>query len=86
MSTTDHGTGHRVILCTDGPVLVAGPVTVEDEDGVVHRSDRPVVALCRCGASSVAPWCDGSHKVVRRGARPTAVPRPREAERPLEDY
>lgn len=76
----------EVLLCADGPVIVPGPVTVEDEDGVKHHSDRPMVALCRCGASSVQPWCDGSHKQVRRRhAGPTAVPSPRERSR-LEDY
>lgn len=80
----------EVILCADGPALIAGPVTIEDEDGVRHHSERPVVALCRCGASSCAPWCDGSHKQVRRNraTRPTAVPKPRasDSERALEDY
>ena len=76
---------HEVLLCADGPALIPGPVTIEDENGVKHHSDRPVVALCRCGISSVAPWCDGSHKVAKRGTRPTAVPRPRDG-RPLEDY
>lgn len=76
----------EVLLCADGPVLVRGPVTVEDENGDKHHSDRPVVALCRCGASAVQPWCDGSHKLVRRrDPVPTAVPRPRGA-RPLDDY
>ncbi|MEE3126345.1 MAG: CDGSH iron-sulfur domain-containing protein [Actinomycetota bacterium] len=74
----------EVLLCPDGPVLIPGPVTVEDEQGVKHHSERPVVAVCRCGASSVPPWCDGSHKQVRR--RPaTAVPSPRHG-RELEDY
>ena len=77
-------TAHEVLLCPDGPVLIPGPVTVEDEQGVKHHSERPVVALCRCGASSVPPWCDGSHKQVR--PRPaTAVPTPRSG-RDLEDY
>lgn len=79
----------EVLLCADGPILVPGPVTVEDEEGVRHHSERPVVAICRCGATGSAPWCDGSHKLVRRSAGPRAVPRPRTEETPgraLEDY
>jgi len=79
----------EVLLCADGPILLPGPVTVEDEDGVKHHSERPVVAVCRCGATGSAPWCDGSHKLVRRDAGPRAVPRPRSGAasgRPLEDY
>ena len=44
-----------------GPLYVRGPVRVELEDGtVVAEDDR--VALCRCGNSANAPWCDGSHR------------------------
>ncbi|GAA4686576.1 CDGSH iron-sulfur domain-containing protein [Nocardioides nanhaiensis] len=55
-----------VLLCADGPLVVRGPVTVEDEQGAVHTSERSVVALCRCGLSAQRPWCDGTHK--RAGA------------------
>ena len=41
-------------------------VRFSTEDGVVHRSTRPVTAVCRCGASAVAPWCDGTHKLLDR--------------------
>lgn len=46
----------------DGPLWVTGGVPVEVPDGV----DQPVetrnrVTLCRCGASSIKPLCDGSH-------------------------
>ena len=54
--STGETTTREVLLCPDGPVLIPGPVTVEDEQGVKHHSERPVVAVCRCGASSVPPW------------------------------
>lgn len=57
----------EVTLCEDGPMLVRGPVAVEDEDGRRHVSSRPVTAVCRCGASSLKPWCDGSHKLLAAG-------------------
>jgi CDGSH-type Zn-finger protein len=57
----------RIRACPDGPLLVDGDVEMTTEDGVVHRSTRPVTAVCRCGASARAPWCDGTHKLLDRG-------------------
>ena len=36
-----------------------------DDAGVRHPVLRPVVAVCRCGKSSLRPWCDGTHKLLR---------------------
>jgi len=36
-----------------------------DDEGTRHRVLRPVVAVCRCGKSSLRPWCDGTHKLLR---------------------
>lgn len=47
----------------DGPLVVRGPVTVLDEHGDPVPRTRRTVALCRCGKSSRAPLCDGTHKV-----------------------
>ena len=55
-----------VILCTDGPMLVRGDHVVQDADGGLHRTTRPISAICRCGKSGVPPWCDGTHKVIPR--------------------
>lgn len=48
----------------DGPVLVRGEVELRDSDGrpIPHR--RRIVALCRCGKSGLAPFCDGTHKQI----------------------
>lgn len=56
-----------ITVCPDGPLLVRGPVSIVDADGQPVQRSRATVALCRCGRSSVAPWCDGSHKVGRPG-------------------
>ena len=53
-----------VVLCPDGPMLVRGAMTIEDEQGRRHQTTRPVSAVCRCGKSSIAPWCDGTHKLL----------------------
>ena len=52
--------------CGDGPVLARHADVVLDEDGVAHEVTRPVVALCTCGRSQRRPWCDSTHKSVRR--------------------
>jgi CDGSH-type Zn-finger protein len=48
----------------DGPLLVRGPVRIQDQDGGEIVIDREVVALCRCGKSRTRPLCDGTHKLI----------------------
>jgi CDGSH-type Zn-finger protein len=47
--------------CDGGPLLVRGASAWTDDDGTRHPVLRPVVAVCRCGKSSLRPWCDGTH-------------------------
>jgi len=56
----------QVELCPDGPMLVRGATEITAADGTVHTVERPVVAVCRCGGSARAPWCDGTHKLLQR--------------------
>jgi CDGSH-type Zn-finger protein len=56
----------RIVACPDGPFLVRGADTITDESGTTYAVTRPVVAVCRCGKSGRAPWCDGTHKVIPR--------------------
>jgi CDGSH-type Zn-finger protein len=56
----------EVTPCPDGPALVRGASVVRDADGNAHEVTRPVVAVCVCGKSQRAPWCDGTHKVIPR--------------------
>ena len=46
----------------NGPYLVMGSLTLIDPTGqpVPLPAGRPT-ALCRCGQSSMKPFCDGSH-------------------------
>jgi len=55
-----------VVLCPNGPALLRGDHLVEDEQGQVHATTRPVSAVCLCGHTATSPWCDGTHKVARR--------------------
>ena len=56
-----------------GPYIVAGSVTLLDSDGKkIETSDK--IALCRCGASTNKPFCDGTHSKIGFDAAATAVP------------
>lgn len=59
-----------VVLCPGGPMLLRGDHVVEDAEGRRHATTRPVTAVCRCGKSSLAPWCDGTHKAIPERLRP----------------
>jgi uncharacterized Fe-S cluster protein YjdI len=52
-----------VRLSQDGPLLLEGAFRIERESGeaVPHAGKA---ALCRCGATSKQPFCDGSHARV----------------------
>jgi len=57
-----------ITVCPDGPLLVRGPAGLVDGDGTDLRGERGrTIALCRCGRTSIAPFCDGTHK--KRGGR-----------------
>ena len=60
--------GPTVRACPRGPWLVRGADGVATEDGTVHATTRPVVAVCSCDKSQRLPWCDGTHKVLRHPA------------------
>jgi len=58
-----------ITVCPDGPLLVRGPAGLVDGDGTDLRGERGrTIALCRCGRTSIAPFCDGTHK-KRGGGR-----------------
>jgi CDGSH-type Zn-finger protein len=53
-----------VITCAkNGPMIVKGLDNFIDSDGQ-RLETKPAMGLCRCGASSNKPWCDGSHKNI----------------------
>ncbi len=54
-----------VIRCREnGPLVIQGPFRLVDHLGNEYPlpTDKPLVALCRCGQSKKKPFCDGSHK------------------------
>ena len=59
----------------NGPYLIEGPVDVYDTAGNrIPTEDRPRIALCRCGASSNKPFCDGTHSKIGFQAAETINP------------
>lgn len=61
--------GCATIRCRqDGPLVVELPegirLRVIDHEGTEFPlpAGKPLVALCRCGASRSKPFCDGSHR------------------------
>lgn len=51
----------KIRVRDNGPFLVEGPITLEDAQGNSYTIEKPVIALCRCGASENRPFCDGAH-------------------------
>lgn len=51
----------RITPKSDGPLRCFGAMQVRDASGAVAWSGSQA-ALCRCGASSNKPFCDGSHR------------------------
>lgn len=57
----------RIYCRPNGPYVLegveAGDVEIVDRAGNRFTPDpsKPKIALCRCGASSTRPFCDGSH-------------------------
>ena len=62
--------GVEVMTCPGGPALLRGATHVVDQAGATHPVSRPVVAVCRCGASGRLPWCDGTHKLLGSAGDP----------------
>ncbi len=66
-----------VTACPNGPLLLRGPFRLLDSEGEPIPKGRRTVALCRCGASSIRPFCDGTHERIGFSAPGHAENRPR---------
>ena len=51
-----------ITLRANGPYMVQGPVKLMDADGQEYTLENEIYMLCRCGESSIKPFCDGSHR------------------------
>jgi 3-phenylpropionate/trans-cinnamate dioxygenase ferredoxin subunit len=62
-------------LRRNGPYLIdSEEVEVVDWNGAPYAIGRRPIALCRCGASSTRPFCDGTHSKQGFQAAEAAVP------------
>ncbi|HSH37378.1 MAG TPA: CDGSH iron-sulfur domain-containing protein [Chthoniobacterales bacterium] len=61
-------------IINNGPLIVNGAVELKDADGNAYPAKQRM-ALCRCGASTTKPFCDGTHSKIGFQAAETAVPK-----------
>ena len=71
---------NSIVVCPDGPILVRGDFEIVTPSGEAVPRQRKTVALCRCGASAIKPFCDGTHKLI--GFRTEIPAKPGAKERP----
>jgi CDGSH-type Zn-finger protein len=67
-----------ITLRENGPILIAGPITLQDHLGNSFdlTAKQGNIALCRCGHSQRKPFCDGNHRAAGFTAGETAPPPP----------
>jgi CDGSH-type Zn-finger protein len=63
----------KILVRPNGPYFVEGPAVVVDSDGNEFKSEKPRIALCRCGGSTTKPFCDGTHSRIGFAAAEPAV-------------
>ena len=55
----------KITVKPNGPYRVEGPITLINVDGnEIDLTGKPAVSLCRCGASTNKPFCDGTHSKI----------------------
>ena len=50
----------KITISKNGPYIVTGTVELTDAGGNTYPA-KTRMALCRCGASTTKPFCDGTH-------------------------
>ncbi len=63
LATLMAGLASTIQSAPNGPYLVTNLARMTDWLGV-SLDPAPQAALCRCGASAIKPWCDGSHAQI----------------------
>jgi len=52
-----------VKIMLDGPIVIKGDFTLQYSGNRKEMKDG-IISLCRCGASSHLPFCDGTHRKI----------------------
>jgi 3-phenylpropionate/trans-cinnamate dioxygenase ferredoxin subunit len=67
----------NILIKKTGPYVVSGDLSqleIADAEGnKIDISGKQVVSLCRCGASTNKPFCDGTHSKIGFLAAEAAV-------------
>jgi CDGSH-type Zn-finger protein len=61
----------KITVLKNGPYLVDGEIELIDPQGNTIKTAK--AALCRCGASTKKPFCDGTHSKIGFAAAEAAV-------------
>ena len=51
----------QISILANGPAIVKGDFQMTGADGSPLAEGKNQVAICRCGASTSKPFCDGAH-------------------------
>ena len=64
----------KITIRNNGPYVVEGDFTLVDHEG----NEVPLTkrALCRCGGSTMKPFCDGMHSKIGFQGANAAVEKP----------
>jgi 3-phenylpropionate/trans-cinnamate dioxygenase ferredoxin subunit len=68
----------KITARRNGPYRVEGAVDLYYEDRKVDIPPGPYFSLCRCGASTKKPFCDGTHSKIGFQAAAEEVPESKE--------
>ena len=72
MDSTKPGSQPTIECASNGPYIVEKLENLKNSKGETIPT-KPVIALCRCGASAKKPFCDGTHsKIGFSGAKLSA--------------
>ena len=63
----------KITMAPEGPYIVEGEIELIGLDDNVIPTKKKVF-LCRCGASTRKPFCDGTHSKIGFEAAAEAVP------------
>lgn len=64
----------KITVRPNGPYRVEGPVKLVDAEGREwDLTGKAAISLCRCGASTNKPFCDGTHSKMGFQAAEAAV-------------
>lgn len=53
----------QIIVAANGPLKVKGALEIQLASGEIVKKDG-TTGFCRCGASAIKPFCDGTHRTA----------------------